>query len=273
MVAARNAWGCLFLTLSIGGCGFRAPAPDNAHIEISRPGIAESLPHAPDAFTQGLLIHGDFWYESTGRYGQSELRKVDRATGHVVQQVPLDPRFFGEGLALWNGRLYQLTWKEQTCIVYDLETLSEIKRLTYAGEGWGLTACDRQLYLSDGSSTIRVIDPETFVERRRFEVRGPDGRAVSNLNELEWIDGEIWANVFQTTWIVRFSPEDGRVRGFVDLRHLPLPEDAHAGQDVLNGIAVDPDTGAIWVTGKLWTRLYRLDFDTPPPQKTCACCG
>lgn len=225
---------------------------------VFRPQILERLPHDPEAFTQGLLIDGDVWLESTGLYGHSELREVRKSDGEVLRRVALSPRLFGEGLALWRGRLYQLTWRERTAIVYDRDTFEELERFRYPGEGWGLTNNDEVLFMSDGSAEIRVLDPLSFRELRRFEVRGARG-AVSQLNELEWIDGEIWANIFKTRWIVRFSPEDGRVIGFVDLHHLPLAEDVHPGQDVLNGIAVDPATGDIWVTGKKWKALYRIE--------------
>jgi glutamine cyclotransferase len=245
------------LLLSLAGC--RGSRTDfSGEDPVFRPAILDRLPHDPGAFTQGLLIDGDYWLESTGQYGASELREVRMADGGVVRRVALSPRLFGEGLALWNGKLFQLTWRERTAIVYDRETFQEIKRFRYPGEGWGLTNNDTHLFMSDGSSTIRVLDPRTFREIRRFEVRGSRG-PVTQLNELEWIDGEIWANIFQTNWIVRFSPENGRVLGFIDLHHLPPEEDIHPRQDVLNGIAVDPATGYVWVTGKYWKALYRIE--------------
>ncbi len=243
----------LLLVLGTAGCR------PSTTVSVVQPRITGSLPHDPQAFTQGLLIDGDTWLESTGQYGQSELREVDRQTGVVRRRVTLDRRHFGEGLALWNDRLYQLTWRERTCIVYDRATFRELKRFPYRGEGWGLTSDGSQLYMSDGSAIIRVMEPEAFSESRRFEVRGPDG-PVTGLNELEWINGEIWANIFPTKWIVRFAPVDGQVFGFLDLHHLPPPGDAHPDQDVLNGIAVDPADGSIWVTGKYWERLYRLEW-------------
>lgn len=228
---------------------------------VFRPRILASVPHDPAAFTQGLLIDGEVWLESTGQYGRSELREVDRATGEVLRSVALPPAFFGEGLALFDGKLFQLTWRERTAIVYDRETFQELRRFTYTGEGWGLTNNEEVLFMSNGSSWIRVLDPETFTELRRFQVVGANG-PVRMLNELEWISGELWANVFQSNWIVRFEPETGRVIGFVDLHHLPLSEHRHPGQDVLNGIAVDPATGDIWVTGKNWKALYQIE----PPE-------
>ena len=258
-----NLRAALLIPLWMWGCARQEPTAPPAADPIFRPRILASLPHDPEAFTQGLLIDGRYWLESTGRYGRSELREVLRETGEVVRRVPLASRYFGEGLALWQGRLFQLTWRERTAIVYDRETFEEIGRFEYEGEGWGLTSNERYLLMSDGSSRIRVIDPETFMELRRFQVRGAQG-PVTRLNELEWINGELWANIFQTNWIVRFEPETGRVLGFLDLHHLPLPEHRTGGEDVLNGIAVDPESGEIWVTGKLWTRLYRLEW--PPPE-------
>lgn len=229
-----------------------------------RPHISAVAPHDPEAFTQGLLADADVWLESLGLYGRSELREVDRRTGRVRRRVPLDRRFFGEGLALWRGHLYQLTWREGICLVYDRETFELQRQFTYPGEGWGLTADENHLYMSDGSATIRVLAPETFTEIRSMEVRGHDG-PVRLLNELERVNGEIWANIFQSKRIVRFNPADGRVLGFLDLSHLPLAEDAHPGQDVLNGIAADPDGTSVWVTGKNWKRLYRLEWPPAAP--------
>lgn len=257
---------CTCSTLFLySGCGIEAWRPtESRHSEpVAQPRILASAPHDPTAFTQGLVIEGDTWLESTGRYGHSELREVDRTTGRVRRRVRLAPRYFGEGLTLLHGRLYQLTWREQTCIVYDRETLRELQRFTYDGEGWGLTDDGKRLYMSDGTDILRVFDPETFREERRFHVHSQEG-PVSRLNELEWIGGEIWANIFQRRQLVRIDPADGRVKGFVDLSHLPPAEDVHPQQDVLNGIAFDPANGAIWVTGKNWRRLYQLEW--PPGQ-------
>ncbi len=243
------------------GC-VRPPDPaDPAEVPIVRPRILESVPHDPAAFTQGLLIDGDVWLESTGLYGQSELREVERRTGRVLRRVRLAPDLFGEGLALWQGRLYQLTWREGVCLVYDRAAFKPAARFAYEGEGWGLASCERWLYMSNGSATVRVLDPTTFKEQRRFEVHGPDG-PVGGLNEMARVGDELWANVFPTRLIARFRPEDGRVLGFLDLTLFPPPEDAHPDQDVLNGIAYDPANGGVWVTGKKWTRLYRIEW--PP---------
>jgi glutamine cyclotransferase len=218
----------------------------------------DSRPHDPQAFTQGLIFQGNVWLESTGGYGESDLREVDMATGRVLRSVALEPRFFGEGLDQVGERLFQLTWRERTCLVYDRERFVEVQRFRYPGEGWGLTSDGERLYMSDGSAVIRVLDPENFEEVRRLQVRGVRG-PVQRLNELEWVAGEIWANVFQSGWLVRISPQDGRVLGFVDLHELPPAEDRHSDQDVLNGIAYDPATDRIWVTGKRWKYLYAFD--------------
>lgn len=243
----------------LSACGRQSPTPAPNRVPVVRPQILKSVPHDPKAFTQGLLIDGPYWLESTGRYGHSELREVERSTGRVLRSIPLAPALFGEGLALLDGRLYQLTWRERICIVYDRTTLQEITRFTYYGEGWGLTNDDSVLYMSDGSASIRVINPDNFTEIRRFTVTGPDG-PVHSLNELEWIDGEIWANIFKSSRIVRFAPDSGKALGFIDLAHLPLNEHSHPQQDVLNGIAHDKDDGSIWVTGKNWKALYRIEW-------------
>lgn len=237
-------------------CASRSETPPH------RPAVLERRPHDPEAFTQGLLIDGDVWLESTGQYGKSELREVRRRDGKVLRRVALSKDQFGEGLASHGGKLYQLTWREKVCLVYDRETLRRVGTFPYRGEGWGLASDGEFLYMSDGGSVIRVLDPGDFTERRRFQVRR-NGVPVDRLNELEWVEGELWANLFQTGYIVRIDPEDGSVVGALDLRELPLPSDRHPGQDVLNGIARDPETGDIWVTGKNWKALYRIEW---PPE-------
>lgn len=230
---------------------------------VSRPRILERKPHDPSAFTQGLLIDGEVWLESTGQYGESDLREVEKKTGKVIRKVSLPDTFFGEGLALLEGKLYQLTWQEGICRVVDRESFELLKEFNYPGEGWGLTTDGKLLYMSDGTEIIRVMDPKTFKEIRRFRVISTKG-AVSDLNELEWVEGEIWANIFQTGMVVRFRPRDGKVTGFVDLRHLPIVMDQRPEQDVLNGIARDPANGEIWVTGKYWNAVYRIEWPIKP---------
>ncbi len=247
-----------FLLVQPGCRAERPVAPEPVHA----PAILEQVPHDSKAFTQGLLIDGAHWLESIGLYGRSELREVDRQSGRVLRSVSLPPFLFGEGLALFDGKLYQLTWREGVCLVYDRESFQVVDRFRYQGEGWGLTNCDTWLYMSDGSATIQVRDPGDFSLVRTFQVESSRG-PVYQLNELEWINGEIWANIFRTRRIVRMDPVSGRVRGFLNLEHLPPPQDQHPEQDVMNGIAYDPDTGAIWLTGKNWKYLYRIAW---PPQ-------
>lgn len=252
----------VLLSVLLGGCrreqgGTPPPSvvqPTPVPLVLAKPDIRQRLPHDATAFTQGLLFEGDLWLESTGQYGESDLREVDRATGEVIRSLSLEARYFGEGLARIGQNLYQLTWQEHTLRVVDWKSFQEVKRFRYPGEGWGLCTDGELLYLSDGSATIRVMDPDTFQEVRRFQVKGPRG-PVPRLNELEWIQGEIWANVFQTTEIVRFTPE-GVLLGVLDLSSLPFPEDRHPEQDVLNGIAYDAEKDEVWVTGKYWKALY-----------------
>lgn len=240
------------------GCG----KPATSHqVRTQQPAILASVPHDTSAFTQGLLIDGDVWLESTGTYGKSDLREVNRTTGIVRRRIPLPRNLFGEGLALFEGKLYQLTWREGLCLVYDRETFEVVKHFRYEGEGWGLTNCDEWLYMSNGSDIIQVRDPRNFQIVRTIRVQDHTG-TVSKLNELEWIEGEIWANIFKTQTIVRFNPESGQVIGYLQFDHLPLPGDEHPAQDVFNGIAYDPTDQSVWVTGKNWSRLYQIAW--PP---------
>lgn len=214
-------------------------------------------PHDPTAYTQGLYWHGGSLYEGTGLEGRSSLRRVDLSSGEVLQKVDLDPRYFGEGIALLGGRIYQLTWQQGVGFIYDAATLRRIGDFRYTGEGWGLTTDGTYLYMSNGSERIEVIDPEGFKKVRAIEVY-TDRSKVEALNELEWIGGEIWANVYTTDRIVRIDPATGAVTGVVDARGLLRTEDRDIHTDVLNGIAHDPSTGRIWVTGKNWKKLFEI---------------
>ena len=175
--------------------------------------------------------------------------------------------WFGEGLALLEGKLFQLTWRSGVGRVVDRKTLKSIGTFTYRGEGWGLTTDGKHLFLSDGTPEIRVLDPESFKVLKRIRVT-EQGWPVVHLNELEWIQGEIWANIWMTRRIVRIDPETGEVKGGLTFPHLPQEEDRWRGQDVLNGIAIDPENGAIWITGKLWKALYRIEWPVGSPAKS-----
>jgi len=219
--------------------------------------IIKSYPHDPEAYTQGLIFRDGFLYESTGRNGRSSLRKVKLETGEVVQQLRLDSQYFAEGLASWRGRLIQLTWQSNIAFVYDAATFSVENTLSYSGEGWGLTEAGTRLIMSDGSDTLRLLDPATFRERGRLSVR--DGRAaVHNLNELEFVNGEVYANIWHTDRIARISPDSGRVVGWIDLSGLLPRVYQLEAEAVLNGIAYDAAGDRLFVTGKLWPKLFEI---------------
>nr|WP_155448328.1 glutaminyl-peptide cyclotransferase [Allochromatium palmeri] len=219
--------------------------------------VVASYPHDPNAFTQGLIVIDGTLYESTGNYGHSTLRRVDLETGRVEQEIRLAPDLFGEGLTDWHGRLVQLTWREQLGIIYDAKTFERLETFQYQGEGWGLTHDGQQWIMSDGTDELRFLDPKTRRVVQRLKVR--DGRQpVRRLNELEYIDGEIWANVWRTDRIVRISPASGAVTAVVDLTTLYPTSERVSPEAVLNGIAHDTATGRLFVTGKYWPRLYEI---------------
>lgn len=219
--------------------------------------IVARYPHDPTAYTQGLLMHNGLFYESTGLYGNSSLRVVEPETGKVLQNVPLEERYFGEGLALLNDKLYQLTWRENTGFVYDLATLEQINTWQYDTEGWGLTTDGTHLIMSDGSDKLRWIDPVTFEVRKEIEVT-LDDQPVTRLNELEWIEGEIFANVYTTETILRIDPQTGKVLTVLDMSGLMPEANKSDPNQVLNGIVYDPGTKRLFVTGKLWDVLYEV---------------
>lgn len=227
------------------------------------PRIVAEYPHDTKAYTQGLLWADGGLYESTGEYGESSLRKVDPATGKAERMVSLPERYFGEGLALvGDSLLYQLTWQEQRCLVYRKNDFRQVGVFAYSGEGWGLTpnAAGDSLYMSDGSSWVRVLDPADFSQRRRFQVRDDNG-AVTEINELEWIGGKLWANLYLTDRIAVIDPATGQVTHYIDCAALQTRIAHRRGTNVLNGIACDPATGRIFVTGKNWDKLFEIEAD------------
>lgn len=219
--------------------------------------VVAEYPHDPQAFTQGLAIHDGRLYEGTGQYGRSTIRRVDLESGRVEQSSALSDAYFGEGIAILDGKLYQLTWRSGIGIVYDVETFEFLGTFSYAGEGWGLTHDGEQLIMSDGSATIRFLDPETFAVTRRISVRD-GGEPVGRLNELEYVDGEIWSNVWYDDRIARIDPDSGEIVGWLDLGAI-YPQTERSSEAVLNGIAYDADADRLFVTGKNWPRLYEIE--------------
>jgi glutamine cyclotransferase len=243
--------------ISIGPTQRRVPRrPSPAPVHKHR--IINIYPHDRTAFTQGLVFQDGALYEGTGLEGRSSIRKVRLETGEVLQIRRLDPELFGEGIAAWRDTLVELTWRSGVAFVYDRATFRPLRRFRYTGEGWGLTHDGTHLIMSDGSATLRYLDPSTFREVRRLTVRD-GGQPVIYLNELEWVRGELLANVWQTDRLARISPSDGRVTAWIDLRGLLDPRDS-AGTDVLNGIAFDAARNRLFVTGKLWPKLFEIEI-------------
>lgn len=219
--------------------------------------VVNVYPHDPEAFTQGLIFRDGFLFESTGRYGRSTLRKVELKTGRVVQQHRLDPVYFGEGLTERNGQLVQLTWRSEIAFVYDLLSFKPRRTFGYSGEGWGLTHSQREFILSDGTDTLRFINPDTFRETRRVTVT--DGKIlITDLNELEYVRGEVYANIWHSDRIARIAPQSGQVIGWIDLKGLMSIAYKLEPEAVLNGIAYDALNNRLFVTGKLWPRLFEI---------------
>ena len=243
-----------------GGGGGDGMEPAGPSAPVADVRVVASYPHDPGAFTQGLLWHGGHLYESTGRYGESSLRRVELQSGEVLQRFDVPQQYFAEGLALLGGRLYQLTWQGGTGFVYDLEGFTPAGTFPYQGEGWGLTTDGTQLIQSDGSNVLRFLDPQSFAVRRTVEVTD-GGRPVHDLNELEWVRGEVWANVWHDMRIARIDPAGGRVVGWVDLAPIVPAGLGGGGEAVPNGIAYDEGGDRLFVTGKLWPTLFEVSVD------------
>jgi glutaminyl-peptide cyclotransferase len=237
--------------------------------------VVKAYPHDPNAFTEGLFYHDGFLYESTGEKGRSSLRKVDLETGKVVQKFDLPRDSFGEGISLYNGLIYQLTWQENLCRVFDASTFKLIREFQYSGDGWGMTTDGQNFYMTNSTHVIQVMDPATFKPIRQIIVKTNEGRPLMQINELEWIKGEIWANIWHSeqpdilgkpNYIVRIDPNTGRVLGWIDLGGISpddQPTDINDESDpkaenTLNGIAYDADKDRIFVTGKNWKKLYEI---------------
>ena len=236
----------------------RAPAP----AAVAQYRVVHVYPHDPEAFTQGLVYLDGFLYEGTGLNGRSSIRKVRLENGEVLQIQKLDPQYFGEGIAIVGNSLFELTWQAEIGFVYDRQTFQRTGTFSYRGEGWGLTQDGRRLIMSDGSSYLRFIDPATRQELSRIQVRD-GGKPVERLNELEYVKGEVLANVWQTERLARISPKTGQVLGWVDLSGLLSAREAQS-VDVLNGIAYDAQHDRLFVTGKLWPKLFEIKIVNPP---------
>jgi glutaminyl-peptide cyclotransferase len=224
--------------------------------------IVHTYPHDRGAFTEGLFYRGGFLYESTGLEGRSSIRKVRLETGEVVQKRDTPSQYFGEGIVAWKDRLIELTWRSGIGFVYDLATFRPLTSFRYPGEGWALTSDASRLIMSDGTPDIRFLDPRTFKEIGHITVTA-DGALVINVNELEWVKGQIYANIWQTNRIARIDPKSGRVVGWIDLGPLAASVGANSADAVLNGIAYDAVHDRLFVTGKLWPKLFEIRL-TPP---------
>lgn len=246
--------------ISAATCSAQSKAPTYGYR------IVHSYPHDPKAFTQGLIYLDGCLYESTGLEGQSSLRKVDLQSGKVLQRYDLAPNIFGEGLTNWKNTLIQLTWKAQTGFVHDRATFRLLRTFHYTGEGWGLTQDGAHIIMSDGSSSLRFWDPQTFQEVKRIVVTDA-GVEVHDLNELEYIRGQIYANIWQTDLIAMISPQSGHVTGWIDLSGLRPASTRGDSDAVLNGIAFDAARNRLFVMGKLWPKLFEIQLVRKPPRR------
>jgi glutamine cyclotransferase len=249
----------LFVGLDVAsGQGRPTPPlpPVGSRAPVSSYRVVHAFPHDRQAFTQGLEYHDGAFFEGTGLHGSSTVRKVDPATGRVLQQIAVEREYFGEGITLWQSQLLQLTWQSHLGFVYDRGTFKRLRTFQYEGEGWGLTHDQTSIIMSDGSASLRFLDPATLAERRTLLVTDA-GVPIRDLNELEYVAGEIYANIWQTDFVARISPSTGRVVGWIDLRGL-LPTVDRAGTDVLNGIAYDTAARRLFVTGKLWPKVFEI---------------
>jgi glutamine cyclotransferase len=249
MRTLKISW--VFLLLAQG-------AVSSAAVPVYDFDVVHSYPHDPSAFTEGLFYLNGFLYESTGLEKRSSIRKVQIDTGAVLQKLEIPAQYFGEGIVNWDGHLVSLTWKSHIGFVFDLATFKLQKQFQYEGEGWALTQDGKQIIMSDGTPELRFINPKTLKETNRIRVT-LEGKPVPNVNELEWVRGEIYANVWETNWIARIDPKDGHIVGLINLTGLLGPSEQVAGPDgVLNGIAYDAKGDRLFVTGKNWPKLFEI---------------
>jgi glutaminyl-peptide cyclotransferase len=264
-----SQWIWLAITIALAGCEKRtagrasipqAPSGAVSHYTYE---VINDWPHDPRAFTQGLVFRNGSLLESTGLHGESSLREVEWQTGRVLKRVAVARQYFAEGLTVIGSKAYQLTWQNRKGFIYDADTFQMLGEFAFEGEGWGLTTDGKFLLVSDGTNRIRFIDSTTFIVARTLEVHD-GGKKVDQLNELEFIRGEIFANVWQTDHIVRIDAATGGVRGVIDFTGLLALGDRDPATDVLNGIAYDPDSDRLFVTGKRWPKLFEVRLKPRP---------
>lgn len=241
----------LLIFLSLNSCS------EQAGFKTYSYKIEESYAHDISSYTQGLFFYEGGFYESAGQYGESSFRQVDLKTGKVLRRMDFEDRYFAEGSCVLDGKLYVLTWQEQECFVFDIDSWEKTETFSYEGEGWGLTTDGESLIMSDGTSVIEFRDPDSFEVERSITVK-MNGRNVIYLNELEYIKGEIWANLYGTNMIARIDPADGKVLSLVNCTNLLPASKRSVRTDVLNGIAYNPASDKIYLTGKYWPELYRI---------------
>ncbi len=246
----------VFAALLVPSC-FDRPIPEGMPVYTYE--VVNAYPHDPDAFTQGLVFEDGVLYEGTGLRGQSSLRRVALETGEVLQIHELASEYFGEGVTVYGDRIIQLTWTANVGFVYERQSFELLQEFEYPTRGWGITHDGTRLIMSDGTATLYCLDPGTFEEIGRINV-WDDGGPVTRLNELEYVEGEIYANVWQTDRIARIAPENGRVVGWIDLEGLLSAEDRTGHEDVLNGIAYDAERDRLFVTGKRWPKLFQIEL-------------
>ncbi len=265
-----------FPSLTLPGCGAR-PSGEGADVSNTWSGgrwdtsiqqarvpvykyrVVREFPHSLDSFTEGLVLDGGFFYEGTGLAGQSKLMKIEPSSGQVVMSRALEPRYFGEGVTTLRGKAFQLTYQTNIGFVYDQNSFSQERTFVYPTQGWGLTNDGASLIMSDGSAVLRFLDPQTLELERSVTVEDFTG-PIAYLNELEYVNGEIYANVWKENYIARISPQDGQVTAWIDLTGLSPYPGNYLGEYVLNGIAYDPDSGHLIVTGKCWPKLYEIEL-------------
>jgi glutamine cyclotransferase len=267
----RFASGLCAVALAFAGCAPSASPPSAASSQPAAPDpvyynytVVHSFPHDRGAFTEGLVYWSGNLYESTGLNGQSTLREVDLDSGKVLRQIPLSSEYFGEGLTILGDKAYQLTWQTHVAFCYDVADFHLEKTFPYTPDGWGLTTDGQSLIASDGTSQIRFIDPATFAIQHTIDVTML-GQPVKELNELEYIKGEIYANIWQTNYVARIDPKTGRVLGVIDFTGLLSPADRAPDTDVLNGIAYDAEHDRLFVTGKKWPEIYEVKLTPRQP--------